>query len=127
MMFFAVGIEHARSTWRFRAFTTPIRARLVGPTRVRAMGSPSGRSRYGRFQRCQADWRQALPRRLSGIKCGALRRSLQLSFRVQNDIVEQTSRDWVRSFLFQNAVALHLISTLLPVIVPRHGPILPAT
>jgi len=34
-------------------------------------------------------------RRSCSIKADTLRRSLQLGFQVQNDIVEQTSRNWV--------------------------------
>jgi len=41
--------------------------------------------------------------RVSGscsIESDTLQRSLQLGFQVQNDIVEQTGRNWVCSFLF---------------------------
>lgn len=63
----------------------------------------------------------ASPVRSCGIKAHILRRSLQLGFQVQNDIVEQTSRNGIRSFSFQNSVALHLIFALFPIFAVSHG------
>jgi len=61
------------------------------------------------------------PGRSCGNKAHILRRSLQLGFQVQNDIVEQTSRHGIRSFSCQYSVAFHLISALVPIFAVSHG------
>jgi len=66
-------------------------------------------------------------RRSCSIKANTLRRSLQFGFQLQNDIVEQTSCDWVGRFSCQNSVALHPISALLPTVAVSHGDVPPCS
>ena len=67
------------------------------------------------------------PERSCGNKAHILRRSLQLGFQVQNDIVEQTSRHGIRSFSCQYSVAFHLISALVPIFAVSHGDVPPCS